>query len=92
MNCVICGTRDPAEGWTTCAPCTDRIDDDAKPCAICGHGIAGRPSVHRISGRIAYVHSPCRDEMRAAEKIAAEAERRRERDERRLAILRGEIL
>lgn len=40
MNCVICGTRDPAEGWTTCAPCTDRIDDDLAAIVTLTHAAA----------------------------------------------------
>lgn len=65
---------------------------DPKPCGICGHGILDRPSAHRVSGRIVMVHKSCGEEMAEAERLERKAQARAERDERRLAILRGEIL
>jgi hypothetical protein len=28
VNCAVCQRVDPAQGWTVCRPCLDRIDDD----------------------------------------------------------------
>lgn len=40
MNCVICGTRPPADGWTTCTRCADRLDDDLAAIVTLTHAAA----------------------------------------------------
>jgi hypothetical protein len=64
----------------------------ATVCGICGHGIGtGARSVHRVSGRLTAAHTTCRDEMRDAERLARRQDAIDARQERKAAILRGDI-
>lgn len=64
---------------------------EPRTCALCGHGILGAYATWRAGQRIAPVHPDCRRQAKDDERIQRKAERRRELEERRIAIIRGDI-
>lgn len=63
----------------------------SRPCGYCGAGIIGSPSAVRIDGKLTTVHAECRRQVLDAQRIVAKDDRRAAREERRNAIIRGDI-
>ena len=64
---------------------------DPKPCHVCGHGILGTPSAIRIDGRIRLAHDECRAQVKAEQRDADKRRRQDELEERRIAVMRGDV-
>lgn len=70
---------------------TERENPQPRPCGYCGAGIIGSPSAVRIDGKLTTVHAECRRQVLDAQRIVAKDDRRAAREERRNAIIRGDI-
>lgn len=66
-------------------------EGDPQVCGHCGTGILGRPSAARVNGKLVTVHAECRRQLLEAARDAAKQDRQNARDERKAAIMRGDI-
>lgn len=66
-------------------------EGDPQTCGYCGTGILGRPSAVRIQRKLTAVHEECRRQILAGERESAKQDRRNAREERKAAIMRGDI-